>query len=125
MATNEEFIAWALGPERTLEEAYGAERIVELGDRQWSVANGQPQPSYEQRAKFAKKRRQNPAQSKRAIPVGGGRTSEKLSAITCTARSPSVINACLIVVTLRAPNSGVLAIRNRAAANSTASMIWP
>ncbi len=82
MATNEEFIAWALGPERTLEEAYGAERIVELGDRQWSIANGQPHPSYEQRAKFAKKRRQNPAHRAKLDPAIVARAAEKLSTMT-------------------------------------------
>lgn len=81
MAAHEEFIAWALSPERTLEEAYCAERIVEDGYMHWSMANGQGMPPWDARHKLAKKRRQNPAHRTTLDPVVVRRAAEKLSAI--------------------------------------------
>jgi hypothetical protein len=81
MAAHEEFIAWALSPERTLEEAYCAERLVENGYGHWRMANQQPHIPWDQQHKLAKKRKQNPAHRAKLDPIIVARAAEKLSTL--------------------------------------------
>jgi hypothetical protein len=62
MSTRDDFIAWALSPDRTLEEAYCAERLVEQGRLYWPSSNpGRRPESSPQEQERKKKRRLNPA----------------------------------------------------------------
>ncbi|MEY2408486.1 MAG: internalin [Verrucomicrobiota bacterium] len=83
MSTQSEFIAWALSPDRNLEEAYCAERLVELGYQQWCRSHGQDQPSLEKQAAVARKRRLNPAHRARLFKTIVTRATSELASMTC------------------------------------------
>src|SRR6266540_778536 len=62
MSTRDELIAWALSPDRTLEEAYCAERLVEQGRLYWPSSNPGRRPELSPREEERKKKRRlNPA----------------------------------------------------------------
>lgn len=62
MSTRDDFVAWALSPDRTLEEAYCAERLVEQGRLYWPSSNSRRRPELSpQEQERKKKRRLNPA----------------------------------------------------------------
>ena len=62
MATRDDFVAWALSPDRTPEEAYCAERLVEQGRLFWPSSSPRRRPGLAPREQVRKrKRRLNPA----------------------------------------------------------------
>ena len=78
-----EFIAWALRPERTLEEAYCAERLVEEGYLHWRRLNGDEFRSGIQPSASAKQRRLNPAHRVKLNNTILARAAEALASMTC------------------------------------------
>src|SRR6185436_3606389 len=78
-----EFIAWASRPERTLEEAYCAERLVEEGYLHWCRLNGVETRSGLKQSAFARKRRLNPAHRVKLNRTMLNRAAEILSSVTC------------------------------------------
>src|SRR5437867_1534439 len=62
MASRDDFVAWALSPARTLDEAYCAERLVEQGRLFWPSSSPRRRPKLAQQEQERKrKRRLNPA----------------------------------------------------------------
>src|SRR6185503_5635033 len=62
MASRDDFVAWALSPDRTLEEAYCAERLVEQGRLFWPSSGPRRRPELDrQQQERKRKRRLNPA----------------------------------------------------------------
>jgi hypothetical protein len=57
-----DFVSWALSPDRTQEEAYCAELLVDFGMTHWRFKNNQPRPlSIPQEIEAKKRRKLNPA----------------------------------------------------------------
>src|SRR5262245_8507653 len=83
MCKPDEFVAWALRPERTIEEAYCAERLVEEGYLHWCRVNGGGTRSSLKQSAAAKRRRLNPAHRARLNKTIVTRAAEALAASTC------------------------------------------
>jgi len=63
-ATPDEFVSWALGPERTIEEAFCAEILIDQGLVQWKSNNKIDDPdryNFEVKREYHRRRRLNPA----------------------------------------------------------------